>query len=283
MATSLALHHFTIADTRPTELVTIAAETGCDGVCVFVNSPLAPAPGQDIPDQSFPVVTRTLLPEMRRHLRDCGIAVTNIEFFPLGADIALESFRNSLAVGAELGARLAVAHIHDPEPARALESLARFGELAAEYDLEVGLEFMGLSPPCGTLPRALRYVREARQPNIGVAVDALHLRLTGGSPADLAEVDPQLLAYAQLCDGPDYSEEDLPLTTDRYMEEAFERGVPGEGSFPLVELVRALPPHVPLDVEVPLPSLAAQGVSPLERARLAVDSARDVMAAAGRL
>lgn len=283
MTTSLALHHFTIADTSPTELVTIAAETGCDGVCVFVNSPFAPAPGQDIPDQSFPVVTRTLLPEMRRHLRDCGVSVTNIEFFPLGADLVLESFRDSLAVGAELGAQLAVAHIHDPEPARALESLVRFGELAAEYDLGVGLEFMGLSPPCGTLAMALRYVREAGQPNIGVAVDALHLRLTGGSPANLMEVDPQLLAYAQLCDGPDYSEADLPLTTDRYMEEAFERAVPGEGNFPLAELVRALPPQVPLDVEVPLPGLAAQGVSPLERARRAVNGASNVLKVAGRL
>jgi sugar phosphate isomerase/epimerase len=274
MTAPLALHHFTIADTSPLELVEIAARAGCDAVCIFVDSPQEPAPGQAISRPLFPVVTDAMQREFAGRLKDFGVAVTNIEFFPLAPETDLDVFRDKLALGAELGARLAVTHIHDPDPARATDTLARFGELAAGYELQVGLEFMGLSPACGDLHTAVGYVRDAGQANIGIAIDALHLYLTGGTAADVAALDESLIAYAQLCDSPAYAPEALPLETDRYLEAAFERQVPGEGSLALGDLVGALPGDTFYDVEVPLPTLAKQGVSALERARLAVQGAR---------
>ena len=56
--------------------------------------------------------------------------------------------------------------------------------------------------------------------------------------------------------------------------------LPGDGEFPLREFVNALPPGVPIGVEVPMQSLKDRGVGPMERARLAVEAARRVIAQA---
>lgn len=280
MMPSLALHHFTIGDVDPLELVSIAASCSCDAVCVFVSSPADPAPGQAMPELAFPAVTPDLLPAMKTRLRDEGVTVTNIEFFPLGADTRLEDLRPSLALGAELGARLAVTHIYDSDTSRAADTLARFGQLAAEYDLCLGLEFMGLSPTCNSLEKAAQLVRAAAQDNIGIAVDALHLMRTGGTPEQVKALDPALFAYAQLCDGPTLDDPASALDQERYLAEAFDRLAPGKGVFPLMDLVNALPSNTFFDVEVPSPTLAAQGVAPTERARLAVEASRRLLAMA---
>ena len=277
MTPPLALHHFTLTDASPLELVTIAAEVGCGAVCLFVDSPADAAPGQDLPAVQFPAVTPALAGAMKARLADCGVVVTNIEFFPLGPETRLEAFRPRLALGAELGARLAVTHVHDSDPHRAVDTLARFGQLAAEYGLQVGLEFMGLSPACASLAKAVALVTAAGQANIAVAVDALHLQRTGGTPAQVRALDPGLIAYAQLCDGPALADPTTALDTERYLAEAFDRLAPGEGVFPLPELVRALPADNWYDVEAPSPTLAARGIAPLERARRAVDAARQLL------
>jgi hypothetical protein len=59
------------------------------------------------------------------------------------------------------------------------------------------------------------------------------------------------------------------------------RLVPGSGEFPLRELVRALPPDLPMDVEVPSKDLQVQGIAPVERARLAVKASRDLLQESG--
>jgi hypothetical protein len=53
-----------------------------------------------------------------------------------------------------------------------------------------------------TVDDAVRIVEQAQHPAGAVLVDALHLRRSGGSPADLAAVPTRRLPYAQLCDAP---------------------------------------------------------------------------------
>lgn len=260
----LALHHFTLCDVSPLELVPIAAEADCDGVCLFVESP---------PGFGFPLVTPGMRGELRARLREHQVRVTNLEFFSLTEAVDLERFRPALGLGAELGARLAVTHIHDPDPVRATDCLGRFAELAGEYGLQLGLEFMALTPGCTSLAAAAGFVRRVGCANLGIGVDALHLARSGATPAEVAALAPGMVAYAQLCDGPLLPAGIEALDPARYAEEAFDRLPPGQGVFPLAELLRALPPGAALDVEVPMPRLAAQGVSARQRARLAVEGA----------
>lgn len=276
MSHSLALHQITVLQSSPLELVTIAAEVGCDGVCVFVQVPKNPGAGRP----AYQKMTRAMLPAMRTRLRDTGMRVSNLEYFPLTADVDLQDYRAALELGAQLGAQRAVTHLHDSDESRGLESLGRFADLAAEYGLAVGLEFVGLFAGCPTLERALQLVGQVGRANLGVGVDSLHLARTGGSPADLAGVDSRLLSYAQLCDGPALADLAQAFDRTRYVAEVYDRLSPGEGVFPLRELVQALPQDMPFDVEVPALRLTGSNISPLEHARHAVKGARRVLAMA---
>jgi hypothetical protein len=107
-----------------------------------------------------------------------------------------------------------------------------------------------------------------------VLVDALHLRRSGGSPADLADVPAALLPYGQLCDGP--LDPVWPPDDHARVESRTGRLLPGDGEFPLTELVGMLPPGGALSVEAPVATLAA--LPPVERARRARSAADRLLA-----
>lgn len=270
---SLGLHQITAMEAGPVDLVSIAAAVGCQQVCVFTHVPAAALPGQS-GAAAFPLVTMTLLPEMRARLRDCAVTVSNIEFFPVTPDVPVGHYDAAFALGQELGAVRAVTHVHDPVDARAVDTLGRLADLAATHGLSLGLEFMGLTPACDSVARAVWFVDQVARPNLGIAVDALHLVRTGGTPADVAAVPARYFAYAQICDG-----HGLHRATD-YLPEALDRVMPGDGDFPLHAILEAVPAATALDVEVPSVKLAQAGIAAVDRAREAVRRARALLASA---
>lgn len=274
MTRPLALHQLTLMATAPADLVTIAAGAGYRHVCLFTHVPAVTLTGGG-GLSPFPVVTEADRRLLLARLRNTGVTVTNVEYFPVAADVPIESYRPALALGAELGARRAVVHIHDKDDARAVDGLGRLADLARHYGLGVGLEFMGLSPACDSIARACWFLDQVRHPDLGVAIDALHLVRTGGTAGDIRAVAPRRIAYAQLCDGADI----LPSTD--YRAEALDRLVPGQGAFPLVEIIRALPAAADLDIEAPSRALAlAGGTGAAARAREALSLARALIARA---
>lgn len=87
-----------------------------------------------------------------------------------------------------------------------------------------------------------------------------HRVRSGAGAADIAKLEPNLIAYAQLCDAPLISR--LGSCAD---EAKFERMVPGTGELPLRAIVAALPKDIVIGIEVPQRSLAEAGVGPHER------------------
>lgn len=265
----LSLHQLCLTDVGPVELVEIAAATGYQHVCMFTE--LAGGFEGLFPAAREPATVR----EVVRRCRDTGIGVYNIEAFMLTPDVDVDAFRAGLDLGAQLGGRRATAIINDDDDARAADRFARLCELGAEYGLAIGLEFMPLTR-VKTIAHAQRIVRAAGHANGSIALDPLHLVRSGGSPADVARLDPALIGYVQICDGP------LAGDADDYLAEAVHnRRVPGDGEFPLAAFVDALPAGVTLSVEVPLDRLRERGVSARERARLALAGTRRVLAGAG--
>jgi sugar phosphate isomerase/epimerase len=117
-------------------------------------------------------------------------------------------------------------------------------------------------------------VERAAHPAGSVLVDALHLRRSGGSPADLAALPPERLPYGQLCDAPLE-----PVWPDEQVAIAESRGgrlLPGDGELPLRELIDVLPPGSALSVEAPVAALADR--SPAERASRAFAAATRLLA-----
>ena len=120
-----------------------------------------------------------------------------------------------------------------------------------------------------TLDDAVAFIGRAGQPNVGLQIDLMHLMKSGGTPADILRIDSALISSAQLCDGP------AEPTDEQYAYNAiYERQLPGEGELPVIDFLRALPESVTVGLEVPLTSLAKQGISPQERAKRCLEAAR---------
>jgi len=263
-ANPLSLHHLTALDVSPPDLVSIAATLGCDHVCLFTQ---VQAATRDL----FPCVEdEAMRRAVAERCADTGISVHNIEYFPIEVGVDLELYQPAFERGARLGARRATAHIHDPQLDRAVAGFAALCDIARGHGLRIGLEFTAFSQ-VRTLRAALAFVAEAGRENGDVVLDALHFFRNGGDVVELATMDLSRIGYVQINDGPAKIAED-----QRFQEAVHERGLPGEGVFPLREFVAALPPRPVIDVEVPQARRMASGIPAMERARLAVVAARSV-------
>jgi sugar phosphate isomerase/epimerase len=151
-------------------------------------------------------------------------------------------------------------------------TIARYAEKLAAVGLSFGLEPVSYAE-VKTLAQAVRIAKAARQPNIGIVIDSLHLQRVGDTPAAIKPVDPGLFAYAQLCDAPAAR----PIGAEALADEA-RRGRldPGAGELPLNDFLDALPNNIAIEIEVPERSRAHLPVA--EQARAAADAAHRFLA-----
>lgn len=258
----LALHQITMMEGGPEGLVRFAAEMSLDGVCLFTATPFD-ANGQDM----FPVVDPATASSFKRLLRDHDVRVINAEYFPVMPDRDVAEYLPAITLAAELGAKRLVTHIHETDGQRVEDQLSKLCELALAIQMEVGLEFTGFAGGCNSLAKAVALHGRLDRPNLAIAIDALHLFRTGGTVQQVQALDPSIIGYAQLCDGPDFR------IADDYIGEAMNRMIPGEGVFPLRDLVALLGPHVDIDIEVPSHATPA-GSGAAARARRAITASR---------
>jgi len=109
--------------------------------------------------------------------------------------------------------------------------------------------------------------------NLGLLIDSLHLARAGGTPAEVAALPREHIAYLQLCDAP----AKLPPELTLRQESLGARLYPGDGDLPLFALMDALPEGIVVDVETPV--VANRGLSSAERARLALSATQRFLAA----
>jgi sugar phosphate isomerase/epimerase len=112
----------------------------------------------------------------------------------------------------------------------------------------VALEF-GIFTEVKTLSAALGVLDAVGHPLRALLVDPIHVDRSGSAIADIARIDPALLPYAQFCDAravrPD------PADFDAVIIDAIDlREQCGAGALPLTDLYRALPPGLPLSIEL---------------------------------
>ncbi|HKU96282.1 MAG TPA: TIM barrel protein [Vineibacter sp.] len=202
------------------------------------------------------------LRETERCLQSSGLCVLDVETLWLEPDTVIADFQPALETAARLGARFVQVVGNDPLKGRLIANVARLCQVVAPLRLQVMLEFIPYSE-VKTLARAAEVIDATGESNAGVLIDALHLSRSGGSPAELATMAPALLPWAQICDAP----RTAPAAERLRAEARRDRLYPGEGGLPLLELLAALPPDIPLSVEAP--HARYRNLSARERARLA--------------
>ena len=229
-----------LLDRPPSEAVRVAATTGWDALGLRFEPP-----GPDDAE----------VRQLRRLLDDYGVGLLDVEFVRLGPDSDPEWHRRLVGVATVLGARhLLVVSVH-PDRGRTAEEFAALCATAADLGrVRPVLEFMRFTA-VARLADAVAIVRAAGTG--GVLVDALHLHRGGTPPSALADVEPALLPYLQLCDAPRDGPDDPSALA---YEARHERLPPGEGGLPLHDLLAALP-SVPVSVEVRCDALLGHAAS----------------------
>jgi sugar phosphate isomerase/epimerase len=206
--------------------------------------------------------------EVLARLAAHGLGVVNAEFFLMRPDVDPGTYRPGLALGRELGARNAMTHIFEADPARAADILGNFCTIAAEEDMRVSIEFCQMTPGCKTIHAAKAFVDAVGASNLGFGICPMHLVRSGGTPADIAALDPAILYYGQLNDGHGVH------VAEAYFEEVHDRQLPGDGDFPLREIIAALPAGAPIEFKCPSDRRRKAGVSALDWARQGYERAR---------
>jgi sugar phosphate isomerase/epimerase len=211
-------------------------------------------------------------------MADRGVSIALLEGFGLRPGLDPREMEGDLDLLLELGGARINAVSTDRDKSRTYEGFARLTEMARGRGIEVTTE-VGAGT-LADLPTALEALAHVDSPNFKLLIDTMHYFRLGGTIAQIAAIDPELIGYVQLCDAP------LTARFESYMEEAlYERMAPGTAELPLREFIALLRPEVILSLEVPQRSLAEAGVGPRERVGACVESTRELLRelAAGRI
>lgn len=244
MPRSLGLHHLTLKELDPLAFIEVAAAEGYDQLSLFTNAPHVPQAGQE-GKFVYPTVTPDLVPEAKARIDAHGLKVVGAEFFLITPGVDLIAYGPGLATGSALGAAHVMTHIFDTDEPRAVDTLGAFCDLAADHGLKVAIEFCSLTPGCRSIRQAAWFVDQVGRANLGFSVCPMHLTRSGGTPEDVAALDAHYVLNGQINDG-----RGLHASSD-YFAEVHDRELPGDGDFPLHEILSALPAATPIEVKIP--------------------------------
>jgi sugar phosphate isomerase/epimerase len=263
---TLSLEHLTVAPANPAELIEIAAAVNCP--LVYLDLRFTAGDGSEGGYSGQP----SMVAQTRRLAASLGVEIRTSGTLLMRPDLKFDAVKRMIDDVAELGAKDVLSVGYDPDAERGGENFARVCEAALERGMGVLLKPVSFRA-VSTLKQGEEMLRRFGNERSGLVVDILHLYRTGGSVADIGKIEPRFLRYGQICDGP------LKFDLDpvkRNEESRLQRAVPGEGEFAIAEFIRALPDGIPLGIDVPLADRAAQGMSPLDRARLCVEATRRI-------
>ncbi len=264
---SLSLHHLTAMDVSARELVLLAAQAGCENVCLFTYIPAAFRP-------KYPVVDVQDMTPLIADMKRLSIGCLSLEVFPLTKDADFAAMEDGLAIGAKVGARHATVHCHLPDIGEARDALGKLSEIAGQYAIKLAVEFNPFSKVT-TLKQAAELIEPLANGNIGLVLDTLHAARAGTRPADIAAAR-HYIDFVQISDGPACTNQ-----AERWKEAMHCRMVPGSGELPLAAMLGGFRSDISVSIEVPQTPKGAGLADARVRVNSAVQGARKTLEAAG--
>ena len=264
----LGIEQISVFGLPPVDYVNLVADLGCSNMGIALY-PFGINP------HGYPPFSLKDDAQLRKDtiaaLHDRNVTISIGEGFGVKPDADVRDQASEMDVMAELGAQRLNSFSMDPDLGRSFDQLAMLAEMTAERGMKLAIEFAPVMS-IADLPTAAAAVRHVGRPDFQICLDTMHFARTGSKPADLADYEPELFGYVQLCD--------VPLTAHNpdYMTEAMTaRMVPGEGELPLRDILAALPRDLVVSVEVPRLAEAQAGMTPHDRMRPCVEAARQLV------
>ena len=243
----LILAYMTLPHLAPPEFVSVAAESGYQGISLRM------IPANPPVEKPFPLLDGSpMLKETVTRLKNTGLYVNDVEVFRLKSKFDATELKPVMDAAALLEARNFLVLADDDDEARVADNLARIAELTASYNIRTCLEFM-IYVGVKTAEQARRVLAASGCEGIGIVVDPLHLERSGGAPDVIATFAPDQISSLQFCDAgarPDVGDLEAVIAEARGG-----RMIPGTGTLPLKELLAVTPPAAPIAVEVPIRSM----------------------------
>jgi len=257
----LALAYLTVDNGAPVDQIASAAAAGFDAVGLRLLAPSGLQLAHEI------VGNKAQIRAIRRACESTGVEIFDVDAFTLGATTDMAVLYRALETAAQIGASIIQTVCEDPDVQRATERFASLCAAAAVHGMKVAIEFMRWRH-VSTIENALAFVVQAGCPNGAICVDTLHLSRSGGTPASIAAVPAERMPYVQLCD----ARAEIPPLEDMLQEARHDRLYPGEGELWLDDILNAMPPGIPISIEVP--RIIHVNRSVRDRAKLAGDALR---------
>ena len=197
-------------------------------------------------------------------LKDHQLIALDIEAAWFHPGEAIDAHDSIVDIAKAIGARNVLCVSSEPDSMNTQQRLERLCQRAEGSDIRIVLEFLSLTS-IKTLEQALAVIKNVKHPAAGILVDALHLQRNASTPADVAQLDPQLLPYLQLCDA---SLDVRDQSMEGLMEDAlYLRKMPGEGDLPLAELLASFADTTPISLEIRSRALMEKYPDPTQRAK----------------
>lgn len=243
----LSLHHLTMLDATPAELIAAAAEGGFDFAGLRIVSPDTGLPFGDL------ITDPTARRRLRARIADLPGGIWDVEAIWLrpGTDVA--ALAPALETARDLGARFVLTVGHDHDRGRLVDHYGALAELAADAGVRLVIEPITYCA-VNDVPAAQDVIASVGRDDVAILVDALQFFRSGVGLGALRAGPPSLFPYAQIADGPAGAPDGVAALRN---EARTDRLVPGAGEFDLRGWLSALPAQVPLAVEVPSSAVRA--------------------------
>jgi sugar phosphate isomerase/epimerase len=241
----------------PLETIRAAATGGFDAVGLWVE-----------PENWTAATTR----DCRAALADSGLELLDVEVIWIKPDSDIAAHKAVIDIGADLGAQNVLCVSSDPDMAATAVALAELCRHAEGSAIRVALEF-GIFTEVKNLDMAMTVLDQVAHPLRALLIDPIHVDRSGTTPSQIAAVPSELLPYAQFCDAP--AKRPNPDNFDEIITDAIDlREQCGEGALNLADIYSALPPGIPLSIELRSKVLREGFPDPGERAKAAAAATR---------
>ncbi len=250
-----------VPDSGPVETILAAAYGGFDMTGLWVE-----------PEQW----TDQTLREARAALADTGLELLDVEVIWIKPDPDMAAHKRVIDIGAELGAKNVLCVSSDPDMSATAARLAQLCQHAEGSGMRVALEF-GIFTEVKNLAMAMAVLDAVAHPLRALLIDPIHVDRSLSPIAEIAKVPSELLPYAQFCDAP--STRPDPADFGAIITDAIDlREQCGEGGLPLGALYNALPPGIPLSIELRSKALRDAYPDAGERAKIVAAATRKWLA-----
>lgn len=270
MSFNLSLAHLTVLDATPPQVVEVARAAGFARVGLRLN----PARLGEAPHPMKP--GSPMLRETLARLKGLDVVVDDVEIIRIKPDFSVDHYAAVLESAQQLGARLLMVNVDDPDMNRAAQNIGKLADRAQAHRLLVGVEFM-MYTAARSLSLARQLVAGSGHSAVHIIIDALHFFRSGASVADLgadvgAGASEILRKHVQINDAPTSRHPGLSAGEEGRAHRLF----PGEGELPLAELLKQIDFNAVLSVEAPS-AIRSSTMTPSARAQLAYTTTKEFL------